>query len=259
MSVVNTLQARLADMRPSEADVARRLIRNLPAVAEKSLREIAAACETSDATVMRACRAAGYDGFQDLKYNVLRELTRGTPLHAGAPVEDHFYQADIRASLEAVAPSLPKAARLLRQARRVLIVGSGASHGIGIVFTDILFTIGKQALTALDAQSAGFALTPPTEDLLVLAISHSGETQFPLRVVQDARRLSVPTIALTNEPGSELARAVDVVLPTQTVEHPAGSFAIGPRICQLAVIDRWLIELQQLENAGRKSKPRKSP
>lgn len=257
MSVVNTLQARLADMRPSEADVARRLIRNLPAVAEKSLREIAAACETSDATVMRACRAAGYDGFQDLKYNVLRELTGGAPLHAGVPVEDH-YQADIRASLEAVAPSLQQAARLLRQARRVLIVGSGASHGIGIVFTDILFTIGKQALTALDSQSAGFALTPPTEDLLVLAISHSGETQFPLRVVQDARRLSVPTIALTNEPGSELARAVDVVLPTQTVEHPAGSFAIGPRICQLAVIDHWLIELQKLETTGRNSKPRKS-
>jgi DNA-binding MurR/RpiR family transcriptional regulator len=30
---------------------------------------------------------------------------------------------------------------------------------------------------------------------------------------------------------------VDVVLPTQAVEPPRGSYAIAPRICQLAVLD----------------------
>jgi DNA-binding MurR/RpiR family transcriptional regulator len=42
---------------------------------------------------------------------------------------------------------------------------------------------------------------------------------------------------LTNEPASELARAVDVVLSTQAVEPARGSYAIAPRICQLAVLD----------------------
>ena len=37
MSVSHTLQTRLADMRPSEAEVTRRLLRDLGLVAEKSL------------------------------------------------------------------------------------------------------------------------------------------------------------------------------------------------------------------------------
>jgi DNA-binding MurR/RpiR family transcriptional regulator len=42
-----------------------------------------------------------------------------------------------------------------------------------------------------------------------------------------------------------LARAVDVLLPTQTVERPAGSFAIAPRICQLAVLDQLLTRVRE--------------
>ena len=230
MSVRQTLQARLTEMRPSEAEVARRLLRDLGLVAEKSLRDVAAGCQTSDATVVRACRAAGFDGFQDLKYHVLRELTGGRPLPATANGEAH-YASDLAASVTAAEAALTTAARLLRGASRVALAGVGASHGVALILTDVLFTMRKQALPLSDAQMAGFAFTPPVSGLLLIAISHSGETQFPLRAVREATRAGVKSIGLTNEPGSELARAVDVLLPTQTVERPAGSFAIAPRIC----------------------------
>ncbi len=235
MSVSETLQSGLKKMRPSEAAVTRRLLRHLPLVAEKSLRETAAACHTSDATVMRACRAAGFDGFQDLKYYVLRELTNGES--NAAPPTEGTYGADLAATLVAAAKALEPAARLLNRANRVVLAGVGASHGVALIATDILFTLRKQALPVHDEQMASFALTPPVDGLLVLAISHSGETQFPLRVVREARVAGVRSIGLTNEPASELARAVDVVLPTQAVEPARGSYAIAPRICQLAVLD----------------------
>lgn len=257
MSVSQTLQSRLADMRPSESEVVRRLLRNLSGVAERSLREIASDCDTSDATVVRACRAAGFDGFQDLKYHVLRELTGGIVPSEASPTLD-LYQADLRASVDAADSALLAAAKSLRQASRILIAGSGASHGVAVILTDVLFTLGKQALPIMDPQAAGFAMTPPLDGLLVLAISHSGETQFPLRVVQEARRVGVQTIGLTNEPGSELARAVDVLLPTQTVDQPAGSFAITPRICQLAVLDAWLTRFRTLETPPKTRKLRKA-
>jgi DNA-binding MurR/RpiR family transcriptional regulator len=84
---------------------------------------------------------------------------------------------------------------------------------------------------------AGFAFTVPVSGLVVLAISHSGETQFPVKVVRLAREAGVKCIGMINEPASELARSVDVLLPTQAVEPPQGSYAIAPRICQLAVLD----------------------
>jgi DNA-binding MurR/RpiR family transcriptional regulator len=254
MSVNDTLQSRLADMRPSEAEVTRRLLRNLGSIAEKSLRDIAAGCETSDATVVRACRAAGFDGFQDLKYHVLRELTGGKLKLSSEGTND--YASDISASLASAEGVLEEAAALLSGAARVVLAGVGASHGIAVILTDVLFTFQKQAFAIHDAQMASFAFTPPVTAMVLIAISHSGETQFPLRVVQEAKRAGVKSIGLTNEPGSELARTVDVLLPTQTVERPAGSFAIAPRICQLAVLDRLLMHLREREtrkaNRGKK-------
>jgi len=247
MPVRETLEASLPTMRPSEAAVARRLLRELGRVASGSLREVTAWCETSDATVVRACRAAGFDGFQDLKYHVLRELTaRGSSLVPGsAPAGDSDYAADIGAGLSASASTLPKAARLLKPATRVALAGVGASQGIGLILTDVFFALGKQALPLPDEQALSFVLTPPVKGLVLLAISHSGETRFALRAVSEAKRAGVPTIGLSNEPASELARSVDVYLPTQTVERPEGSFSITPRICQLAVLDRLVTLLKQ--------------
>jgi DNA-binding MurR/RpiR family transcriptional regulator len=253
MSVSQTLQSCLAEMRPSEAEVTRRLLRDLGLVAEKSLRDVAAVCRTSDATVVRACRAAGFDGFQDLKYHVLRELTGGGELQPVLNGESH-YGSDIAASVAAADAALEDAARLLSGASRVALAGVGASYGIALVLTDVLFTMRKQALPVHDAQMASFALTPPVTGLVLLAISHSGETQFPLRAVREAKKAGVKSIGLTNEPGSELARAVDVLLPTQTVERPAGSFAIAPRICQLAVLDRVLMRVQERGLARKRTK-----
>ena len=51
------------------------------------------------------------------------------------------------------------------------------------------------------------------------------------------------SLALTNEPASELARLADVVVPTQAVESSRGSYAIAPRICQLAVLDQLFARL----------------
>jgi len=222
-------------MRPSEAEATRRLIRNLSLVAEKSLRDVALSCETSDATVMRACRAAGFDGFQDLKYHVLREFT--AQRDKAALAAPGGYQEDIQASLRAAEPSLDGAARLLRDAQRVALTGVGASYGVAVIAMDILFTMQKQAICVENEQMSNFAFTPPTAGLVLLAISHSGETRFPLQVVQQASEAGVKSIGLTNEPASELARAVDVLVPTQAVEPARGSYAVAPRICQLSVLD----------------------
>lgn len=248
------LQDRLKEMRPSEAEAVRRLLRHPALVAEKSLREVAEACHTSDATVMRACRAAGFDGFQDLKYHVLRELTGNTP-PAPHSLGD-LYHEDLAATLAAAEPTLDEAAALVRRAHRVVLTGVGASLGVALVASDLIFTMGKQALPVQSEQMASFAFTRPVDRMVVIAISHSGEVRFPVAVVKQARQAGIKTIGLTNEPASELARVVDVLLPTQAVEPPHGSYAIAPRICQLAVLDALLTRVQRRTIGKTKGSPK---
>lgn len=241
MRVRESLQNRLKDMRPSEAEVTRRLLRDLGLVAEHTLRELAARLGTSDTTVIRACRAAGFDGFQDLKYHVLREFTNGRV--PAAPSGQGAYDADLAATLCACDSAVDAAVSLLRPARKVALIGVGASRGVALIAADILFTLHRQALVLLDDQMTAFAFTPP-RGVVLMAISHSGETQMVLRVVEEARNLGIPTIGLSNEPASELGRAVDVLLATQAVEKASGSYAIAPRICQLALLDLLFAQLQ---------------
>jgi DNA-binding MurR/RpiR family transcriptional regulator len=60
----------------------------------------------------------------------------------------------------------------------------------------------------------------------------------------------VASIGMTNEPASELAKAVDVLVPTQAVEAASGSFAIAPRICQLAVLDALFSRVREGNGVG---------
>ena len=52
------------------------------------------------------------------------------------------------------------------------------------------------------------------DDTLVIAISQSGETADTLAAVRLARELKAQTLAITNSPGSQLTREVDLVLYT---------------------------------------------
>jgi DNA-binding MurR/RpiR family transcriptional regulator len=133
---------------------------------------------------------------------------------------------------------LDQAAALTWAAQRIVLVGEGASSGIAVVAMDILFTLGRPAAVIENERTGAYFLTSNPRDLMLLAISHSGETQFPTRTVREARERGFKTIALTNEPASELARLAHVVLPTQVVESARGRYAIAPRICQLAVLDQ---------------------
>ena len=125
----------------------------------------------------------------------------------------------------------------MRTADGVVLAGVGASPGVALIALDILFTLGRQAVVVQNEHMMAYAFTPPVTGLILLAISHSGETQFPVLVAREAREAGVKSIGLTNEPASDLAQTVDVLLPTQAVEPPRGSYAIAPRICQLAVLD----------------------
>jgi glutamine---fructose-6-phosphate transaminase (isomerizing) len=60
---------------------------------------------------------------------------------------------------------------------------------------------------------------PRLEGGLVVGISQSGESPDVLAVVDEARRQGRPTIALTNVPGSPLARAAEAVLPLEAGEE----------------------------------------
>ncbi|MBD3872216.1 MAG: KpsF/GutQ family sugar-phosphate isomerase [Acidobacteria bacterium] len=95
---------------------------------------------------------------------------------------------------------------------RVVLTGMGKS---GIICRKIAATMsstGTPALFIHPAEATHGDLGMVTEDDLVVAISQSGTTDEVIELMRLLRRLGVTVIAITSNPGSQLAEAADLHL-----------------------------------------------
>ena len=106
-----------------------------------------------------------------------------------------------------------KALDLLHQCRgRVIVTGMGKS---GIVSRKIAATFsstGTPAFFLHPAEAIHGDLGAIREDDVVVALSHSGETEELIRLLESIRRIGAKLIAITGSTASTLGRAADVTL-----------------------------------------------
>jgi glucosamine--fructose-6-phosphate aminotransferase (isomerizing) len=96
----------------------------------------------------------------------------------------------------------------------------------------------RNGLTVALATPSLFTLygrPPRLEGALVLGISQSGQSPDIVSVLEEGRAQGRPTVAITNEPGSPLAQAADVVVPLHSGPETAVA-ATKTYTAQLAVI-----------------------
>ena len=106
-----------------------------------------------------------------------------------------------------------RAVQLLFECRgRVIVTGMGKSGIICRKIAATLSSTGTSAWFLHPAEAIHGDLGAIREDDVVLALSHSGETEELIRLLESIRRIGARLIALTGDPGSTLARAADVTL-----------------------------------------------
>ena len=93
---------------------------------------------------------------------------------------------------------------------RVVVIGMGKSGHIGNKIAATLASTGTPAFFVHPAEAVHGDLGMITRDDLVIALSNSGETAEVLALVPVLKRMGVPMVALTGNPASTLARAVEV-------------------------------------------------
>jgi arabinose-5-phosphate isomerase len=106
-----------------------------------------------------------------------------------------------------------RAVQLLFECRgRVIVTGMGKSGIICRKIAATLSSTGTAAWFLHPAEARHGDLGAIREDDIVVALSHSGETEELLRLIESIRRIGARLIALTGDPASTLAKAADVSL-----------------------------------------------
>ncbi|HLS92517.1 MAG TPA: MurR/RpiR family transcriptional regulator [Microbacterium sp.] len=205
---------------PSERRVATVVLDRPDEVTGWSTAELAAAAETSTATVIRACQSLGFRGFQHLRL----ELARATPLAARdredavASTFDDAVEA-IRLAQESVDLERVEAlARSIRAAGRVVLVSNGFSGPPLQDFAMRLSTRGRSVEAPVDALAQQFAAHTLAPGDLCLALSYSGANVQTLRACAAASNRGAEVAVITSYVRSPIGRLADLVVAT----GPAG-------------------------------------
>lgn len=222
-------RARAATLSPSLQAVARYIHDHREWVIDATAMDIAAATQTSDATVVRTVQALGFAGLRDLKATLAAWFgpAMNSEEKMSATVSDlscdinsgiDFVLSGHQRACETLAESdnrqaVAAAVALLIDARQVALFGINAS-GILADYSARLFT--RIGIPAVTLNRSGIALaeqliTLQRGDVLIMMAQKSAHREG-VTTLKEAKRLGIPVILLTNVLDSAFAREADVVI-----------------------------------------------
>lgn len=130
---------------------------------------------------------------------------------------------------------------------RVVVTGMGKPGLIGQKISATFSSLGIPSLWFHPAEAAHGDMGRVTGQDVVIALSHSGETEEILHLLPVIKRLGAKTIAVTGNANSRLARHADVVLDTfvKTEASPWGLVPTASTTTMLALGDALAVALSE--------------
>jgi len=264
MGIQSSIEAATPGLTPAMRRIAKAIRDNPAIVLEKTISQIADACGTSVASVVRFCRAVGVSGYAELRMSLATELGKeaaqfGADFTLGAEIartDSLEEMASKVASLEMLAieetvssldfKALERVVAALDKAQRILLFGIGASHFVAQDLHHKLFRVGRNVFLMMDAHEAWTAALLSPEHTVAIAFSHSGVTADTVQFLDLARQNGALTVAVTGARDSLLARAADERLITHARESALRAGAMVSRIAQLALVDCLFLGVARL-------------
>jgi DNA-binding MurR/RpiR family transcriptional regulator len=265
-SLLIQIKALLPSLPPAEQRVATAAVADPAGVAGKTIRQLAHACDTSETTVVRFCRAIGLRGYPELRIGLaaaagVEDGTSGFsgiggdigPADSLDDVVKKLGFADSRAVEDTVGQldvaTLKRVVDAVVAAGRVDVYGVGASALVALDLQQKLHRIGRAAHAWTDRHSALTSAALLKRRDVAIGVSHTGDTPDTFRTLAEAHDNGATTVAITNFPRSRITEVADHVLTTAVRETTYRSGAMASRIAALTVVDCLFVGVAQRDHA----------
>lgn len=248
---------KLADFILAQPDLARHL----------SSQQLASQSGVSQSSVVKFAQKLGFKGFPALKLALSEALASNANPHS-VPVHNQICGDDplrlvgeklikdnvaaMHASLDVnTEDKLMETVNLLRNARRIVLTGIGASGLVARNFSWKLMKIGLNAVSEQDMHALLATVQAMTQDDLLLAISYSGARREINLAADEMLRVGGKVVAITGFSPNALQQRATHCLYTIAEEQATRSAAISSTSAQMMLTDLLFMGLvqQDLENA----------
>jgi RpiR family transcriptional regulator, carbohydrate utilization regulator len=245
----------------SERRIVDLLLEDTYAFARLNVKDIAGKAAVSEPTVVRFCRRLGYEGFKDLKLQIVQDLAyrqateENAASHQREPsalldpgstpaAADAVFRAAATA-LERAHASLDRravdaAALAIAKARRVVIYGVGGSSAVMAAEAhNRLFRLDINSVPHTDSYTQRMSAATLGAADVAIFISSTGRPPTLLDTLELAKHFGATCIGITPKLG-RLGRELDICIDLELTQGGVHPFHPNPmRYVQLYVID-WL-------------------
>lgn len=253
MKVILKIKGMLEDLTTTEEKIADYILNNKEEITQLSVKELAQAAGSSPASVVRFSKKIGYQGFQDFKIALIKDLQEAEneaqiKVYDDIAVDDEIGEIMeklaydnikvIKNTINLLSPvELKKAVKAIENANNIYIFGIGAS---GLVAKDLQYKLMRIKKTVIyysdtHAQLAS-AANIESEDLAI-AISYSGESLEVYEALKTAKKRGAETIAISKFGKNPLNETAQIKLQVAGSEKNLRLGAITSRIAQLIAVD----------------------
>lgn len=235
-------------MRPSERKVADYIVSQPEKAISQGISAMAAESGISDPTVLRFCRAIGYDGFQDFKLGLAQSIAVGT---AGI---QHGIEPDDRAptlankicsqTINAVNDlaktvdwdQVERAIDVLAAAARIEFHGAGASGAVAIDAQHKFFRLNVPTVAYVDPHMQIMSAASLTCGDALVSFSYTGRAREVVNAARLARQREASVVAVTT-PGTALAEIASHPICLPVIENTEHYTPMTSRLLQLVIVD----------------------
>lgn len=251
MSILKQLEEPNFKATKSDKVLIKYIKENIEDVFYKSISQIAKESGIGEATITRFSKKMGYSGLQDFKVTLAREISglkNRTIINRSIENDEgvmesarKLFNSNIRILENTFniidGNDIEKATDMIINAKKVFFIGIGYS---GMTAEDSNYKFSRIGFNCMSLDSSHNMIMMASlmdEDDVIVAISHSGETDEIIKTVNIAKANGASVISVTEDKGSRLRDISDVNLGYFSGESILETGSISSKLAQFFIID----------------------
>ncbi|MFA5634748.1 MAG: MurR/RpiR family transcriptional regulator [Anaerovoracaceae bacterium] len=243
------LQAHYNSLRASERKVADYILNYPDKIIYESIKALSEKANVSDTSVIRMCKAIGYNGYHDFKISVAQSIV--APQHQiHEEISDDDSISDIlrkvmKANVKAIEDTMnfmdtqliQQAVDAIANSNRLEFYGVGGSGSVAMDAQHKFFKYCNYCIAYSDPHMQAMSASTMKKGDVVVGISHSGNTKDTVDNLRIASNVGATTIAITGGLKSPITEVCSIVLPVVAKEKFYKPEPMSSRLAQLSIID----------------------
>lgn len=230
----------------NEQNIMTYVIKNMQAVKNMSIRDLASTCFVSTTTIFRFVKKLGYEGYAEFIDALSKTEAETRKIHIPSIIEkENYSDSYLKNIIEAVKvitnEKYEKFESIMSRNPDIYIIAEGLSREIGQYFLRLLTTVGFNVSFPKESYEKTNVLKKIKRDDVVLVLSYSGDNETVVHEIEKIFAIATPTIiSFTRADNNAIQNMSDLNFYVFSDEINYEDIDITSRIGMIAIMETLL-------------------